>query len=136
MEPHPGQGRVLGVVAAGGALGALGRFGVGLLLPPTAGAFPVGTFLINAVGGLLIGAVIVIGTEWTDVHPLLRPFLATGILGGFTTFSTYAVDADQLLAAGRVGTAGAYVAGTLITTVAATWAGMALARTARPGGSR
>jgi Integral membrane protein possibly involved in chromosome condensation len=66
------------------------------------------------VGCLLIGVLIVAVTEWTVAHPLVRPFLGTGILGGFTTFSTYAVDAEQLLTTGRVTTAVAYLAATLV----------------------
>jgi fluoride exporter len=123
-------------ISAGGALGALARYGVGLALPHGSGSFPLGTFLINVVGCLLIGALIVVITEWTQAHPLVRPFLVTGILGGFTTFSTYAVDSEQLLATGRVGTAAAYVVGTLAAAVAATWTGIRLARAVRPGGVR
>ena len=134
--PLAGQGRALAAVAAGGALGALARYGVGLALPHGGGAFPLGTFLINVAGCLLIGALIVVITEWTRAHPLVRPFLVTGILGGFTTFSTYAVDSQQLLAEGRVGTAAAYVAGTLAAAVAATWAGIRLARAVRSGDRR
>ncbi len=134
LDPLAGQGPALVAIAAGGALGALSRYGIGLALRHDPGAFPLATFVINVVGCLLIGALIVVITEWTQVHPLVRPFLATGILGGFTTFSTYAVDAQQLLNAGRLGTALAYIAGTLAAALAATWLGMLLARAA--GGSR
>ena len=88
----------LGVVALGGVLGASARYGIGLLLPHAPGTFPLGTLLINVVGGFLIGVLI----DAVAARPLLRPFAVTGILGGFTTFSTYAVDAEQLLAAGRL----------------------------------
>lgn len=128
LEPLSGQGRVFAVIAAGGAIGALARYGVGLALPHGTGAFPLGTFLINVVGCLLIGALIVVITEWRQAHPLVRPFVVTGFLGGFTTFSTYAVDSEQLLATGRVGTAAAYIAGMLAAAVLATWAGIRLAR--------
>jgi fluoride exporter len=115
------------MVALGGILGASARYGVGLLLPHTAGTFPVGTLLINVVGGFLIGVLI----DAVAGRPLLRPFAVTGILGGFTTFSTYAVDAEQLLAAGRLAPAGAYLVGTLVGALAATWLGLALARLVR-----
>lgn len=118
-------------MAVGGALGALARYGVGLALPRPAGGFPWGTFLVNALGCLLIGVLIVVITEWTSPHPLVRPFAVTGVLGGFTTFSTYAVDAHQLLLDGRLATAGAYLVGTLVTAVVATWLGMRLARAVR-----
>jgi len=125
--PLAGQGRALVAVALGGVLGAAARFGVGLLLPHAPGTFPLGTLLINVVGGFLIGVLI----DAVAARPLLRPFAVTGILGGFTTFSTYAVDAEQLLAAGRLATAGAYLVGTLAGALAATWLGLALARWVR-----
>ncbi len=128
LEPLDGQGRTFAVIAVGGAIGALARYAVGLALPHGTGAFPLGTFLINVVGCLLIGALIVVVTEWRQAHPLVRPFVVTGFLGGFTTFSTYAVDAEQLLGAGRVGTAAAYIVGTLAAAVLATWLGVRLAR--------
>ena len=61
-------------------------------------------------------------------HPLARPFLTTGILGGFTTFSTFATDADELLRLGHIGTALGYLVGTPVAAVAATWAGIRLTR--------
>jgi fluoride exporter len=128
LQPLAGQGPALAVIAVGGALGALARYGVGLALPHDTGAFPLGTFLINVVGCLCIGAIIVVITEWMQAHPLVRPFVVTGFLGGFTTFSTYTVDAEQLLGAGRTGTAVAYIVGTLAAAVAATWLGIRSAR--------
>lgn len=133
--PLAGQGPALGAVAVGGALGALARYGTGLALPHQPGTFPLAAFLVNTTGCLLIGALIVLVTELRAAHPLVRPFLATGVLGGFTTFSTYAVDAQQLLLAGRVPTACLYLGGTLVTALAATAVGVLLARTvagARP----
>jgi len=133
LEPLDGQGRTFAVIAVGGAIGALARYGVGLALPHDTATFPLGTFLINVVGCLLIGALIVVITEWRRAHPLVRPFVVTGFLGGFTTFSTYAVDSEQLLAAGHVGTALVNAAGTLAAALAATWLGIRLARAVRPG---
>ena len=132
LAPLRGQGRTFVAVAVGGALGALARYGIGLLMPHPSGVFPWATFLINVLGGFLIGVLIVTVTERGRTHPLARPFFVTGILGGFTTFSTYAVDAQQLIAAGRVGVAGAYLAGTLVAAVGATWVGLALARRVLP----
>ncbi|MHA6780070.1 fluoride efflux transporter CrcB [Pseudonocardia saturnea] len=118
----------MAAVAAGGALGALARYGVGLALPAAPGAFPAATFGINVLGCLLIGVLLVVVTEVRAAHPLVRPFLATGVLGGFTTFSTYAVDAQLLLVTGHVGTAFGYLTGTLVAAVLATWAGAAVMR--------
>lgn len=128
VAPLRGQGRATVAVAAGGALGALARWGVGLGLPTAPGAFPWGTFLINVVGCVAIGVLLVVVTEIRTAHPLVRPFLATGVLGGFTTFSTFSVDAQHLLLGGHVGLAVAYLAGTLVAAVAATWLGAAAAR--------
>ncbi|MFJ5230055.1 CrcB family protein [Kitasatospora sp. NPDC088391] len=126
-EPGPpllrGQGRIVAAVAAGGVLGACARYGAGLLWPTPADAFPWTTLLVNTVGCGLIGVVLVLLTEGPrQPHPLLRPFLATGILGGFTTFSTYAVDARQLFDHGLPGTGLLYLGGTLLAALGAVWA--------------
>ena len=130
LDPLAGQGRAVVAVAAGGASGALARYGTGAALPTAPGGFPLVTFGVNVLGCLLLGALLVLITEHRRAHPLVRPFLATGVLGGFTTFSTYTVDAQQLIADGRGGIAFAYLGGTLVTAVAATWAGISLARAA------
>lgn len=128
--PFAGQGPAIAAVAVGGALGALGRHGLDLALPLRTGGFPLATFLINVSGCLLIGALVVLLTELTAAHPLLRPFLVTGVLGGYTTFSTYAVQTQALLAGGHLGTALGYLGGTLAAALAATWAGVSLTRLA------
>jgi CrcB protein len=98
-------GAVLAAVAAGGVLGAEARAGLAALWPAGSGGFPVGTLVINATGCLLIGVLMVLVTEGRRGHPLTRPFLGVGVLGGYTTFSGYAVDAQRLLAGGHVATA-------------------------------
>jgi fluoride exporter len=138
--PLSGQRTAFLVVALGGALGAVARYLLGLALPTRTGEFPLGTFLINAIGGLLIGILLVLLTETFRAHPLLRPFLVTGILGGFTTFSTYCVDIEKLIAAHAFGTAMAYLFGTLAAALGATALGVGLARAAssrfvRPAGT-
>jgi CrcB protein len=126
--PLSGQGPSVAAVAAGGALGALARYGLAQALPPVPGQFPLATFLTNVAGGLLIGVLVVTLTELTTAHPLVRPFLVTGILGGFTTFSTYAVDVQHLLTRHAVGLALGYLFGTLAAALLATWGGMAATR--------
>ncbi|MGD9986921.1 fluoride efflux transporter CrcB [Pseudonocardia sp.] len=128
LAPLRGQGPAVVAVALGGAVGAIARWAVGLALPTPAGTFPLATFLVNVLGCFLIGVVVVAVTELTTAHPLVRPFLATGILGGFTTFSTYSVDAQHLVAAGRIGTAFTYLGATLAAAVVAAWLGLAAAR--------
>ncbi|MFC9694916.1 fluoride efflux transporter FluC [Kribbella sp. NPDC056951] len=92
---QPGLPRVLGVVALGGIVGSLARYGLAAAIPHAEGGFPWATFLTNVTGCLAIGVLFARLTPGS--HPLLRPFLGTGILGGFTTFSTYAVDTEKLL---------------------------------------
>jgi CrcB protein len=85
---------------------------------PTPPAFPTVTLAINLVGSLLLGALL---TLILDVWPptrYARPFAAIGVLGGFTTFSTFVVETDRLAAAGAVPLASAYVIGSLIGGVA------------------
>ncbi|GAA3062456.1 CrcB protein [Streptomyces olivoverticillatus] len=123
-----GQWPVVCAVSVGGGAGAAARYGTGLLWPTAEGAFPWTTFLINAVGCALIGVLLVTIAERRSTHRLVRPFLGTGVLGGFTTFSTYAVDAQRLLENGRVGSALAYLAVTLASAMAAVWAAAALTR--------
>jgi CrcB protein len=103
---------VLGAVAAGGVLGAEARAGIAAGLPVPTGGCPVATLLINATGCLLIGVLMVLVAEAGRGHPLARPFLGVGVLGGFTTFSGYAVDAQRLLAGGHPATAAAALVAT------------------------
>jgi CrcB protein len=127
------HGAVLATVGVGGGIGAVARYGVSQLLPTTPGHFPMGTFLINALGCLLIGVLMVLITEVWPAHRLMRPFLGVGILGGFTTFSTYAVEFRGLLQPGTVGLAFAYLAGTLIVAMLAVVLGVWLTRWATRG---
>jgi CrcB protein len=90
-----GLPRVLGVVALGGVIGSLARYGLAEAFPHGPGAFPWATFATNVLGCFAIGLLLTRLTPRS--HPLLRPFLGTGILGGFTTFSTFAVDTAHLL---------------------------------------
>jgi fluoride exporter len=122
---HP---RVLGVIAVGGALGALGRYGIGLLVPTRPGGFPWATFAINVTGCLLIGVLMVLITEVVTDRPLLRPFIGVGILGGFTTFSTYATEVRGLLRPGTLPVAFGYAAGTLVAALLAVLAGVVATR--------
>ncbi|TNH31681.1 CrcB family protein [Micromonospora orduensis] len=105
---------VLGTIAAGGVLGALARAGLQHLAPHAPTGFPWATFGVNLSGCLLIGVLMATLAHVGGGHPLARPFLGVGVLGGFTTFSTYAVDVQQALVAGAPGTAVAYLAATLL----------------------
>jgi CrcB protein len=121
---------VLGAVAVGGAVGALARFGLHTAFPSAPGAFPWATFAVNVTGCLLIGVLMVLLTEvWTG-RPLLRPFLGVGALGGFTTFSAYALEIEQAVSVGAAGTALLYLGGTLLAAMIAVWAGAGLTQAA------
>ena len=124
------RGRCWPTVSAGGVAGALARYGLGVAFPPTPDGFPWATFGINVSGCLLIGVLMVLVADVWPARRLLRPFLGTGLLGGYTTFSTYIVDIQHLLAAGAARTALAYLAGTLLAALAATYLGVSTARLA------
>ncbi|MFJ3095891.1 fluoride efflux transporter CrcB [Streptomyces hydrogenans] len=121
-----GQLPVALVVSAGGAIGAAARYGAALLWPTPAGGFPWTVFLVNAAGCAVLGVVMVLLTEFRTAPNLLRPFLGTGVCGGFTTFSTYAVDTQRLLSTGHTVRGLCYFGGTLLAALAAVWAGSAL----------
>lgn len=124
------HGAVLAAISAGGAVGALARYGLGVALPPGPTGFPWVTFGINSVGSLLIGVLMVLVVEVWEAHPLVRPFLGVGTLGGFTTFSTYIVEVQGLVNAGAAVTALAYLAATLIAALLAVYIGLTVTRAA------
>jgi fluoride exporter len=121
---------VLAVISAGGVLGALARYGLAVAWPRRLDHFPWATFTTNASGCLLIGALMVLITEVWVAHRLLRPFLGVGVLGGYTTFSTYTVDVQQLLSAGKVASALLYLSGTLVAALVAVYVGITATRLA------
>lgn len=123
---------VLGVIAAGGVLGSLARYAVAETVPHRGSAFPWATFGVNVAGCLLIGALLWFVLEVWVTGRYARPFLAVGVLGGFTTFSTYSVETLGLLREGAAGTAVAYAAGSLVVGLLAVRAGRRLAAVAAP----
>jgi CrcB protein len=123
-----GQGPVVAVVAAGGAIGASARYGAGLLWPTAAGAFPWTTLTVNAAGCAVIGVFMVLISDVWSAHQLVRPFFGTGILGGFTTFSTYATDVRRLTGGGHPRTGLAYLGLTAVIALASVWAAAAVTR--------
>ena len=125
---------ILLVIAAGGALGAVGRYGLAVALPHGADEFPWSTLVANVLGCFAIGVLMVLVVERLSKSRLVRPFFVTGLLGGFTAFSTYAVDTRALLAAGRPAVAAAYLVGTLVLGLLAVVAALRLTEQAlRPG---
>ncbi|MCX3060919.1 fluoride efflux transporter CrcB [Streptomyces sp. GXMU-J5] len=123
-----GQGPVLVVVALGGGTGAAARYGASLLWPTASGAFPWTTLLVNAVGCAVIGVFMVVISDVWAAHRLVRPFFGTGVLGGFTTFSTYVVDTRHLIEDGHPAAALGYLALTVCAALAAVWTAAHLTR--------
>ncbi|MDP9221212.1 MAG: CrcB family protein [Actinomycetota bacterium] len=121
QETRPRQWDLVLATAAGGVLGAEARYGVAVLVPHASHQFPWSTVLINASGCLLIGALMVSLLELTSPHRLVRPFLGVGVLGGYTTYSTFAVDVQQLVLAHRPVIALAYVTTTVLACAIAVW---------------
>jgi len=123
-----GDSAVLAVIALGGVLGAEARYGMSVWLPHQPPQLPVATWLVNASGCFLIGVLMVVVTELTAPHRLVRPFLGVGVLGGYTTFSTATVEVQQLAQNGRAGLALGYLLGTVVAALASVASGMALTR--------
>ena len=119
---------MLASIAVGGAVGALARYLVGEAWPTVPGVFPWSTFLVNVSGSLLIGVLIAALGVLVGHHRLVRPFLGVGILGGFTTFSSYAVQSHALVTSGHPAVAMAYLSGTVLAALLAAVGGVLLVR--------
>ncbi len=121
-------GRVL-LVGLGGFLGAVARYlggaAIARLLPPT---FPFGTFVVNAVGCLLIGALAVLTDERLVLGTRARLFLLVGVLGGFTTFSSFGYETITLLRQGSQWLAAVNVVGHVVVGLLAVWLGAVVMR--------
>ncbi|HTP60632.1 MAG TPA: fluoride efflux transporter CrcB [Burkholderiales bacterium] len=118
-------------VAAGGALGSVGRYLAGVGATRMFGlAFPWGTLIINIAGSFLIGTFVELFALKVDLPQEARVFLTVGVCGGFTTFSTFSLDAWVLMERGEWWQAAAYVAGSVILSIAALVGGLHLVRAA------
>ena len=114
-------------VGLGGFLGSIARYALAVGLPPAAaGRFPVATFAVNCIGCLLIGVLAGVLAR-VPAPESVRLFLVTGLLGGFTTFSAFGLEALTLLRRGDIGFALLYVVGSVLMGIAAVWLGMRLA---------
>lgn len=116
------------LAALGGALGALARWGVATALPTAPGSWPWATLLVNLSGCLLIGVLFAVLAARFHDSPWPRPFLAVGVLGGFTTYSAFAVEAVLLTESGAVVAAAGYVVVSVLGGVLAVAAGASLGR--------
>jgi CrcB protein len=122
------QPDVLAAIAAGGALGAPARYGVAQIVHVSKDTFPWATFWTNVSGSFALGFLLVLIVDRFPPTRYLRPLFATGFLGAFTTFSTFAVESDLLVKEGRPVVAAAYVAASLLVGFGAVWAGIVLGR--------
>jgi CrcB protein len=118
-------------VGAGGAIGSMLRYAVTLLTVERLGpGFPWHTFAINVTGSFLIGVIAIYAQSSVGWSPYVGTFLVVGVLGGFTTFSTFSYDTVTLFADGAPQLALAYCAGSVLFGIVAAVAGMAVARVA------
>lgn len=113
------------IVGAGGALGAVLRYLIGLVPLNPQNGFPIKTFLINVAGCFVIGLVVALAGR-SALNPRVTLFLKVGICGGFTTFSSFALETEQLMAKGSVWMAACYAAASVVFGILAVFAAQKL----------
>ena len=117
------------VVLAGAGLGGLGRFMAGTwIMAKYGGRFPLGTFFINVTGSFLVGFLMTLLTERLEPHPNWRLFLVVGVLGGYTTFSSFEYETYQAVRDGARWMALLYVTGSVVLGYLGVWLGVEAAR--------
>ena len=123
------QPNLLLAIAVGGGLGSLARHYLSTAIYGlTGGTFPWGILAVNVVGGFAMGLIVELSALKLNLSPELRAFFTTGILGGFTTFSAFALDSALLIERGDWTGAGSYMVGSVVLSVAALFAGLWLVR--------
>jgi len=115
-------------VGVGGGLGALLRYYVASLVQPAGYLFNWGIFFVNISGGFVMGLIVEGSALKFNLSPELRSFLTVGILGGYTTFSTFSLDSALLLQRGEYLQAAGYIAGSVVLSVLALFAGLWIVR--------
>lgn len=120
--------RILTAIAIGGFLGGLVRYGIGRAEPTPHGAFPATTFGINVAGSFILALLVVFVLEILPPTVYLRPLVGVGFCGALTTFSTWMVDTDRLVAAGHDAAAAGDLFGSLAAGLAATSLGLTIGR--------
>jgi CrcB protein len=114
---------IMGVVAVGGAIGSVARYAVSTIQNPVV-AFPYAIFIVNVTGGLLMGIATGLFALKFNVSSEVRAFFTTGILGGYTTFSTFSLESAMLIERHDYGTAAAYVIGSALLSIMALFLGL------------
>jgi len=123
------QFTILLAVALGGALGSLLRYFVSSAIQtPASAGFPWGIFIVNITGGFAMGVIVELSALKLQISPELRAFLTVGILGGYTTFSTFSLESALLLQRGAYASAALYISGSALLSIAALFAGLWLVR--------
>jgi CrcB protein len=115
-------------VGVGGGLGALLRYYVASLVQPAGYLFNWGIFFVNISGGFVMGLIVEASALKFNLSPELRSFLTVGILGGYTTFSTFSLDSALLLQRGEYLQAAGYIAGSVVLSILALFAGLWVVR--------
>ena len=111
-------------IAIGGAIGAVARYLLSAFVLRVSGTlFPLGTFVVNVIGCLVFGAIAGATTQRIEISPTVRLFLLTGILGGFTTFSSYAFESFALIRDGQFVWATINVVGQVVAGLVGLWVG-------------
>jgi CrcB protein len=130
---HPAPLAAAAVIGLGGAVGALARAALAELWPHRAEQWPWSTLVTNATGAALLGVLLVVLARRFPRDRFVRPLLGTGVLGGYTTFSTLSVDAAHLVRFDRPGLALAYVGASIAAILVGCLLGLVLARRALAG---
>ena len=116
------------IVGLGGFIGSIARYKLGELILhlTTQGRFPFSTLAVNVLGCLVVGVLAGVAERYDAFGPDARLFLFTGLLGGFTTFSAFGLEAMHLIRRGDLGTAALYAGGSVVLGVTAVWLGLRL----------
>jgi CrcB protein len=117
------------LVAVGGAIGSVARYLVSALVGRATGTlFPAGTFAVNLIGCIVFGMIAGAAEQRVVLSPDVRVFLLVGVLGGFTTFSSYAFDGVVLIQQGQIAAALVNIGGQIVCGLLGLWAGYVIAR--------
>jgi len=119
---------VVVAVAAGGAVGSVTRYFVAQIQYPTWTGFPYGIFVVNVSGGFIMGLLTELMALKFNVTPETRAFLTTGVMGGYTTFSTFSLESALLIQRGALVTATGYVVGSALLSILALFCGLWIVR--------
>jgi CrcB protein len=119
---------VLIAIALGGAAGSLARYAVAATIQQPPMQFPWGIFVVNVTGSFLMGIIVELSALKLSMSPELRAFLTVGVLGGYTTFSTFSLDSALLIERGAYLSAAGYIVGSALLSILALFAGLWIVR--------